>query len=92
MGDVGLSEAQAKKISQAFEQMLAATREAGNGGLQSGLRLIVRQGRVVEFRLICEVMPPSGSRSMNWLNNLAIRVAQGTGYGTVEAIFRGNRS
>jgi len=88
--DVGLSEAQTKKVELAFEGLLAAVRETGDGDLQNGLRLVIRQGRIVEFRLICEVTPPPGLRSLDWLNALAIRVAQRTGYGTVEAIFHGN--
>jgi len=90
MSDVGLSEAQARKVAQAFEQMVFAVRETGDGDLQNGLRLVIRQGRVVSFRLICEVTPPPDLRSIDWLNTLAARVARGTGYGEVEAIFHGN--
>jgi len=88
MAQAGLSREQAKQVEQAFEGLLSAVRQHVDrkARLTNDLRLTVRKGKVVGFKLRCEVEPPGADESMEWLSALTACVAGLTGYGEVKAI------
>ena len=87
MTQPGLTQEQADCINNAFEELLAAVRaHVGGGRLTKDMKRVVKKGRVVGFKLRCEVKPPGGKGSLEWLNKVTACVAGLTGYGEVKAI------
>jgi len=88
---VGLSREQAEQVKQAFEGLLSAVRQRVDrkARLTNDLALVVKKGRVVGFKLCCEVHPPDELASLEWFGSLATCIAGLTGYGEVAAITNG---
>jgi len=88
MDPQGLSREQAEQVKQAFDSLLSVVRRHVDrkARLTNDLKLTVRKGKVVGFKLRCEVEPPGENESLEWLSALTACVAGLTGYGEVKAI------
>jgi len=84
----GLTERQAACIQQAAVDLLDAMRVHTDADpqLNEAIKLVVRKRRVVGVKIRCEVTPPAGVKSVEWLNNLTAAISRLTGYGEVKAI------
>lgn len=86
MGE-GLTSIQADCIQQASADLLEVMRTHGDDPeIDEAVKLVIRKGRVVGFKVRCRVDPPESVESMEWLNSLSSVIGDLSGYGEVRAI------
>jgi len=86
MGE-GLTGTQADCIRQASADLLEAMRVHGDDSqIDEAIKLVVRKGNVVGFKVRCRVDPPEGVESVEWVNSLTSAIGTLSGYGEVRAI------
>jgi len=83
-----LTAEQVEGVSKALEWLRMAGDTAGLRILSRSVKLVIRKGGVVGLCLVCEFERLEGAEScscVEWLDRLASRVADSSGYGEVEA-------